>query len=387
MRKVFLKMRLVKKERLLTEYLWNTSSIFYVEAKRDGSIKRANAFAEKLFGKKLIGMPLEEVFINFDKEKDIFGYFSKQGEKTLLHINTEKSVPISFYFRFYISGGDFIAIGESDNSEVEMFRNNILELNNELNNLTRDLHKKNAELKKINEQKNRVLGIAAHDLRSPVANIKIISDLLLERLNGLVEVDYLELVGHVYSSSKFILKLLNDLLDISAIESGKLELNYEATNIKDLIEYNVKLNSNLAGKKRIELVFNSDEVVPKIMVDRIKIEQVLNNLLSNAVKFSFPESKINVNLRVDDNFVTVSVSDRGQGIPEHELDKIFKPFDKSSVKATHGEKTTGLGLAIVWNIIKGHKGKIWVESEVGNGATFHFKLPLNVKVNQTFSYG
>jgi len=181
----------------------------------------------------------------------------------------------------------------------------------------------------------------------------------------------------IESSSEFMVRLIDDLLDISKIESGKLELNLQSTDLISLVKHNVELNSVLAEEKQIELLFSYDEHLPKIMIDAHKIEQVLNNLISNAIKFSYPQSTIEIHVTRSENNAVISVRDKGQGIPADELDKLFKPFEKSSVKGTEGEKSTGLGLIIVRKIVEGHQGEIWVESEVGKGATFYVSLPIN----------
>jgi signal transduction histidine kinase len=111
-------------------------------------------------------------------------------------------------------------------------------------------------------------------------------------------------------------------------------------------------------------------------LDRNKIEQVLNNLISNAIKYSYPNTTIRIEVLRQGDFVVTKVIDQGQGIPADELPHVFKPFQKASTKPTAGEKSTGLGLAIVKKIIEGHQGEIGVESEVGKGSTFFFRLPL-----------
>ena len=173
-----------------------------------------------------------------------------------------------------------------------------------------------------------------------------------------------------------MLRLINNLLDVSAIESGKLELELTKADLISVIKNNVELNNVIAHKKNIQIQFNAPVQISEILIDIGKIEQVLNNLISNAVKYSFPNTTVQVKISQNDSEVIVSVTDQGQGIPESELGKLFKPFEKTSVQSTAGEKSTGLGLSIVKNLVLGHKGRIWVESKVGEGSTFCFSLPL-----------
>jgi signal transduction histidine kinase len=231
-------------------------------------------------------------------------------------------------------------------------------------------------LKKLNEQKNKFLGMAAHDLRNPIGAILGYSEMLLEE--DLHEEDR-RIVAQIETSSKFMLHLLNDLLDISQIESGKLELNRQKTNLISLVSDNVELNRIIAGKKNITIHFNTHEDIPQLEVDPSKLRQVLNNLTSNAIKFSHPNTTIKVALINQGDHVCFSVKDQGQGIPAHEIQHVFKEFRKTSVKSTAGEKSSGLGLAIVKKIVEGHGGTIGVESQVGKGSIFYVTLPTQQK--------
>ena len=169
----------------------------------------------------------------------------------------------------------------------------------------------------------------------------------------------------------------NDLLDVAKIESGKLDLHPVSTDIADLVQDNVHLNRVLASNKDIEIQTAIDGPPPTMQLDPDKIEQVLNNLISNAIKYSHPNSTITVQLTREDAHALLSVRDEGQGIPAEDIDKLFQPFQRTSVQSTAGEKSTGLGLVIVKRIVEGHGGTIWVESAVGEGSTFFVSLPLN----------
>ncbi|MFQ6044004.1 MAG: ATP-binding protein [Candidatus Poribacteria bacterium] len=251
--------------------------------------------------------------------------------------------------------------------------------NNKLFAMKRELEKQNIKLAKLNEQKNQFIGMAAHDLRSPLSVILWRSQLLLELdEDALSEEQRLEFLSTIKSNSEFMLQLIDDLLDISVIEAGKLELNLQRTDLISLIKHNVELNRALAERKQIKLLFSCNEQFPEMMVDANKIEQVLNNLISNAIKFSYPHSAIEIQVARSEDSALISVRDEGKGISQEELNKLFKPYTKASVKGTKGEKGTGLGLAIVKKVVEGHRGKIWVESEFGKGSTFYVSLPINL---------
>lgn len=247
-------------------------------------------------------------------------------------------------------------------------------LNNELVAMQRELNRKNAELRRLNEQKNELLGMAAHDLRNPLHAILSYSDFLIEDLSDTLSDDHLEFLSIIQSSSEFMAGLVNDLLDVAKIESGKLQLNQEPTELHELVERVVGVMGPLAANKEISLRA-SVEQVPAMSLDRGKIEQVVNNLLSNAVKYSPSGTTVDVRLRREDGWAVLEVEDRGQGIPEEERGALFQPFQTTSVRGTAGEKSTGLGLVITKRIVVGHGGRIEVDSEVGVGSTFVVRLP------------
>ena len=249
-------------------------------------------------------------------------------------------------------------------------------LNNDLVNMQRELMKKNRELDELNKLKNLFLGIAAHDLRNPLGVIMGYSEYLLDEVKESLSEDHIEMLQSILTSSEFMLRLLDDLLDVSAIESGNLNLNLVKADIVPVVKKNVELNSVIAHKKNINIQIIQTGQIPEVLFDVGKIEQVLNNLISNAIKYSQPGTNVAVSINSTKTDLTVSISDQGQGIPEDELGKLFRPFERTSVKSTAGEKSTGLGLSIVRNLILGHKGKIWVESKVGEGSTFYFSLPI-----------
>jgi signal transduction histidine kinase len=166
------------------------------------------------------------------------------------------------------------------------------------------------------------------------------------------------------------------LLNLSAIESGKLDLALQSTDLSVLVEHSVALNRVLAEKKQIRLSFQADDDLPALLLDPAKTEQVLDNLISNAVKFSYPGSSVDIHVSREQDRAQISVRDEGQGIPADELDNLFEWFGRTSVKGTEGERSTGLGLAIARRIVLEHQGAIWVKSEVGKGSTFYVSLPI-----------
>lgn len=241
---------------------------------------------------------------------------------------------------------------------------------------TAELESVNERLTELNKEKNRYIGMVVHDLRNPIGTAEAFSGLLIEDYDTLAKTEHLEFLGFINQSCNFSLNLIEDFLDISKIEAGIFDLNLTNQDYISFIRNNVKLNEKLARNKSQKILVRTN--LPQILLsfDKNKLDQVLNNLLSNAIKYSFPDTKIVIDISIIDNELITKIIDEGQGIPADELATIFQPFQTTSVKATSNEKSTGLGLAIVRKIIETHNGAISVESEVGKGSVFTFKIPI-----------
>lgn len=247
-------------------------------------------------------------------------------------------------------------------------------LNNELATAQRELARKNAELARLNEQKNQFLGFASHDLRNPLEVILTYSEFLLEDAASSLVPEQIEFIHTIRASSEQMLRLVEELLDVSRIEAGRLELDLALVDLGALVRKNVGRNRVLAAKKGIEIHLDAAAGdLPPLRLDAGKIEQVLDNLIGNAVKFSPPESPVEVRVAREEEWVVLAVEDHGPGIPTELLGRLFEPFSRGSVRSTKG---AGLGLTIVKRIVTGHGGEIRVESQPGRGATFQVCLPL-----------
>ena len=256
-------------------------------------------------------------------------------------------------------------------------------LNNELANLQRELVRKNVELARLNEEKNQWLGMAAHDLRTPLGVIENYAEFLLDEAGPGLGAEHRRFLELIHRSSQFAHRLVGDLLDVAVIESGELRLDLDAVDLHALVQHSVELHSVLAAKKGIRIGLDTAPLqppVPPLLADAGKLQQVLTNLLDNAVKFSHPGSEVRVRLVHESSpeagHAVVTVTDQGQGIPADELGKLFKPFGRTRVRSTGGETSTGLGLAIVRRIIEGHDGQMTLASTLGIGSSFGFRLPL-----------
>jgi len=244
-----------------------------------------------------------------------------------------------------------------------------------LERLERALRKANQELQSLNQLKNKFLGMAAHDLRNPLVSIGGFTQLMLDGDFGPVTEDQKEFLALIKDTSYDMLNLVNDLLDISVIESGKLDLNLKPGSLKDLITKRLRIIGPVAEKKEI-IIHEALAHIPEVVFDSNRISQAIDNLISNAVKFSPPGSNIYVILAEEDQRAKFSVRDEGPGIPVEEQSKLFGEFQPLSTQPTGGEKSTGLGLSITKKIVEAHGGSIGAQSQVGAGSTFIILLPL-----------
>ena len=216
--------------------------------------------------------------------------------------------------------------------------------------------------------------MAAHDLRNPLANVLSAIDLLRDDDHMMPQEQQDYVMNFIYRQTEYMLTLMNDLLDLSYIESGKFSLNAEPVDVADYLRQAIARSNRLAEAKEMVLIL---EVVDNGVTwfDPLRIQQVIDNLLSNAVKFSPTGSVIRVRAKRMDSVWRIEVQDEGPGVTSDDRQRIFQDFSRLSATPTGGEKTTGLGLSISRRVVEAHKGAIGVDSDPGTGATFWITLP------------
>jgi signal transduction histidine kinase len=261
-----------------------------------------------------------------------------------------------------------------------------LNLEEKVKERTTELESANETLTRLNLEKNKYVGMVAHDLRNPIGAAHSFSNLLLEERRPYSQEERKKFLKIINERCNFALNLIGGFLDVSKIEAGIFELHPNEYDYVNFVNENINQNIILAENKSQLIRFETDLKELNFTFDKDKIEQVLNNLISNAVKYSFPNTTITIGVSIVNNQVITRVKDQGQGIPARELKDIFMPYKISSVKTTANEKSTGLGLAIVKKIIDVHGGTISVESEVGSGSVFTYVLPVTQK-NKSLTKG
>ncbi len=229
------------------------------------------------------------------------------------------------------------------------------------------------DLRALEKEMSRFIGIVAHDLRSPLANILTAGSYLRETLTDIDE-DSEVLLSFIPQQANYMLSLINDLLDVSQLESGTFVLEREIIEVEPFVETIVRPHRSMAETKgiRISLNVTADGCAD---ADPKRLRQVLDNLISNAIKFSPHGSTITITVEREDSKLRFSVEDEGPGISEQEQARLFQYFSRTSARPTGNETSTGLGLAIARRVVEAHGGEIGVESAPGQGATFWFTLP------------
>ncbi len=246
----------------------------------------------------------------------------------------------------------------------------------EMQRLALKLKEANEALEMLNQAKTEFISISSHQLRTPLSIVKGYLSMVLDGDYGSVKKSLAKVLGKVYRSNERLINLVNELLNISRIESGRLEFRFEPVELgkiaRDIVEgFKIK-----AEAKRIELRFDSPKNLPKVNADAQKIKEVISNLLDNAIKYT-ERGWVAVKLDKKDKEMVLSVSDSGLGIELSERDKLFEKFTRGQSSQSASSHGLGIGLYICKKFVEGHGGKIWAESEgPGKGSKFSFSLPI-----------
>ena len=241
--------------------------------------------------------------------------------------------------------------------------------------LFREIEDKRRQLEIASQHKSEFLANMSHELRTPLNAIIGFSEVLVERMFGDINEKQAEYLNDILESGRHLLSLINDILDLSKIEAGRLELEASDFHLPSAIENALALVRERAQHREVALARTVDERIGTIQADERKVKQVLLNLLSNALKFTPEGGKVDVRAALSNGAIEISVADTGVGIAPEDQEAVFEEFRQVGA-ASKKVEGTGLGLAISRKFIELHGGRIWVTSEMGKGSTFTFTLPL-----------
>ena len=240
----------------------------------------------------------------------------------------------------------------------------------------REKKKMEDQLRDLYATRDKFMSIISHDLKSPFNGILGFSQLLAQDYPELSDQERLSFIENIRISAQNAFKLLENLLEWSPMQTGKITFTPDETNLSRLVLENFLLLKPVAEKKNIHLYTEVPEDAVAY-IDENSILTVIRNLISNAIKFSFNGSRITVRSTNDESFITISITDNGIGIPAKNLDKLFTLDEKYKTAGTDNEKGTGLGLLLCKEFVEKNGGKIWAGSEYGKGSTFSFSLPIH----------
>ena len=240
-----------------------------------------------------------------------------------------------------------------------------------------ELMEKTRELEAASQLKSEFLAGMSHELRTPLNAVIGFSELILDGVpGGEINDEQRQCLNDILSSGQHVLNLINDVLDLSKVEAGKIELKPENLNLADVIDSVAQTVRPLLDDNRHKLGVSVEEGLPPVRADKNRLRQIFLNLLSNAIKFTPAGGQLNIEVSRKGDWCQVSVIDNGIGIREEDQERIFEPFCQLDNPLTKEKSGTGLGLTLVNQIIEKHGGRIWVESEYGKGSRFTFTLPL-----------
>jgi two-component system, NtrC family, sensor kinase len=282
------------------------------------------------------------------------------------------------------TGDELQALAEEFNRMTERLRESYAGLEQKVEERTRDLavameqlEEKGQELETVSRHKSEFLANMSHELRTPLNAIIGFSEVLHEQMFGELNETQLGYVRDVLESGRHLLSLINDILDLSKVEAGQMDLDVGEVSVEQALQSGLTMQGERAGRNGVALGLTVSSEVGVIRADERKLRQVVFNLLSNAVKFTPSGGRVDVSARLDDGMVEVAVSDTGIGISPADQERIFEEFQQARDRMGGSVEGTGLGLTLSRRFVELHGGRLWVESEPGAGSTFRFTLPVN----------
>ncbi|HEX7360278.1 MAG TPA: PAS domain-containing sensor histidine kinase [Bryobacteraceae bacterium] len=371
------------------------NAIFEVE--HDGTIVLLNAAAEQMFGytrDELLGQIIEVLVPDSirRRHRDHRGVYAAHPTTRPMGIGLElfarrkdgSQFPVEISLSPTRSSRVIAVVRDiTDRKEAEAQINEIhRQYTAELEAKNRQLEIRNREVERANRLKSEFLASMSHELRTPLHTIIGFADLLSEELKGPLNPNQRRFVTHIQQDSRHLLELINDILDLSKIESGRLELHPELFRAADAIREAVDGLRPLATQKQIDIREALDTDL-RVSADRVRFKEIFYNLINNAIKFTPERGHITVQCKEQTEGVSFVVADTGIGIEQSEQQAIFDKFYQLGATTRGVREGTGLGLAITKSLVEMHDGKIWVESNPGQGSRFEITFPRQESQAQT----
>lgn len=358
----------------------------------DNFIKKVNPSWEKTLGfssRELMAKPFPEFIHPGDREETL---------AEISRVENYGAISFAFENRYLCKDGSYkwlawnavsvpsqqlnyaVARDITERKRAEEERNRFA---SSLESANRELEVRNREVERATRLKSKFLASMSHELRTPLNAIVGFSDLLAEGTPGELNVKQKRFVDHIKKGSAHLLQLINDILDLSKIEAGQLDIHSENFQVLDALPEVLSTIAPLAMARKIQIQ-HTLEADLAVYADRVRFKQILYNLLSNAVKFTPEGGRVHIECAAEENFVSLSVTDTGIGIRPEDQAMVFEEFRQVEGKESAATEGTGLGLAITKRLVERQGGRISLQSELGKGSRFSFTLPLGSKEPATF---
>jgi len=281
------------------------------------------------------------------------------------------------------TGDELQALAEEFNKMALRLRESYSQLEQKVAARTQELALANRKLDEASRHKSAFLANMSHEFRTPLNAIIGFSQVLLDSSLKVTEEERKQFLTDILTSGRHLLKLINEILDLAKVEAGQMELHLESVAIGDLLDSVHSTVRPLAAQKAIDLEVESDHRIPRLLMDRARILQVLLNLVGNAIKFTSESGRIWVRASAENGLLHLEVGDTGCGIAAADQERIFLEFQQSRAGIGADKPDgTGLGLALAKKFVEMHGGRIWVESEIRKGSRFYFTLPISNRVEE-----
>lgn len=312
----------------------------------DELLKRIHEIAPNTLNILLTGQSSTQAVVNAVNHAGLYRYIAKPWQKDDLILTIEQAL-------------------KSYSKDIQLEEQNRL-----LQQQTIQLQENNQRLLRLDQEKNEFLGIAAHDLKNPLAGILGISELLQEEITELSQQELLDYAKKIERASKQMFNLITNLLDVNQIESGNIKVFLQSTDLLPIVQQLFLEYFERAQLKQIDFRLFYDETTYFAQLDHLLFYQVLDNLVSNAIKYSPLNKPVSIRLYKTGQHIFCEVRDEGHGFTEEDQQKLFGKFSRLTAKPTGGEHSTGLGLFIVKKLMDAMSASIWCESELGHGTKF-----------------
>jgi len=341
-----------------------------------GNIIFWNGAAEAMFGytsDEIIGKPVS--ILMPERFRTIFADAFK---KTVLSGEVQSHEAIAERVGRRKDGSEFpIEISDAQWKNKEgVFFTSIMRDITERKRMEEALQEKTRQLEAASQAKSKFLASMSHELRTPLNAVIGFSELLLDGVPGEINDEQRDCLNDILSSGQQLLNLINDVLDLSKIEAGRMELKLENLKLVDVIDEVVSTVTPMLDENKHKLAVSVGDGLPQVHADKSRLRQILLNLLGNAIKFTPPGGQLGIKVTREDDWCQVSVADNGIGIKKEDQEQIFEVFTHAETLPEEKKEGTGLGLALTKQFVEAIGGRIWVESEYGKGSKFTFTLPL-----------